>query len=109
MPDIFTDPELIQRRWRTRAKKIIITNPPSEVSDGKEKEIIFDVEDVPYDNNIPKYDISQQQEPLRIKVNDVVTETFTIFDPITKQNVTISVAGVASVIEEAFVKWKKGN
>ena len=109
MPDIYTDPELIQRRWRTRAKKIIITNPPSEAGINGKKEIIFDVEEVPYDNNMPKFDEARSKAPLKIGVMDVVAQTFTIFDPITRQNVTISVAGIASAIEEAYVTWQKAK
>jgi hypothetical protein len=107
MPDIFTNSELIERRWKTRAKKIIITNPPSDNETGLEKEIIFDVEDIPYDNNIPNYIESFQQPPLKISISNVASEIFVVFDPVTKQNITISVAGIASAIEEAFAKWQK--
>ena len=106
MPDIYTTSELLDRRWKTRAKKIVITNPPSDNELGLEKEIIFDIEDIPYDNNIPKYDESFQQPPLKISVPNVASEIFVVFDPITRQNVTLSVAGIALAIEEAFVKWK---
>lgn len=106
MSDIYTNAELLERRWKTRAKKIIITNPPSDNEGGLQKEIIFDVEDIPYDNNIPKYNETKQQPPLKVGLSNVVTEIFVVFDPITRQNVTISVAGIASAIEEAFVKWQ---
>lgn len=105
MPDIYTNPELIERRWKTRAKKIVISNPSTE-NDGK-KEIIFDVEEVPYDNNIPKFNESKQRSPLKIDLNSVATEIFTVYDPVTGQNVDISVAGIASVIEECYVAWQK--
>ncbi len=103
MSDIYTEPKLIERRWKTRAKKIVIVNPPNETDE--QKQIIFDVETVPYDNNIPSFDQSQQKQPLKINLMDVITNTFTVFDPITRQNVTISTAGIASAIEAAFVDW----
>jgi hypothetical protein len=106
MPDIYTSPELIERKWKTRARKIIITNPPSDASQEDQKEVIFDVEDVPYDNNIPKYEDSRKKTPLKVVLNDVITETFTIFDPVTRQNVNISVAGIATAIEECYVVWQ---
>lgn len=105
MSDIYTTPELLERRWKTRAKKIVISNPPTE-NDGK-KEIIFDVEEVPYDNNIPKFDESKQKSPLKIDLNSVATEIFTVYDPITGQNINISVLGIAKAIEESYVAWQK--
>ena len=100
MADIYTDSQLIERRWKTRAKKIIITNP----LDGQQQ-IVFDVEAVPYDNNIPKLEESQVKPPLKINVMEVATDMFTVFDPVTRQNVTISGAGIAMAIEAAFVEW----
>lgn len=105
MPDIYTTPELIERRWKTRAKKIVISNPSTE-SDGK-KEIIFDVEDVPYDNNIPKFDESKQKIPLKVDLSSVASEIFTVYDPVTGQNINISVLGIANAIEESYVAWQK--
>jgi hypothetical protein len=106
MPDIFTESTLIQRRWKKRAKKIVITNPSSEMASDNKKEIIFDVEEVPYDNNMPKFDETKSLPPLKVGFSDVITETFTIFDPITRKNVTISIAGIASAIEEAYFTWQ---
>lgn len=37
--------------------------------------------------------------------DEVVAETITITDPVTNEEITISVAGVATAIEEAYVKW----
>ena len=105
MPDIYTNPQVIERRWRTRAKKIVITNPPSEAGLNCQKQIIFDVENIPYDNNIPQFDQAQAQPPLKVNVNDVATQIFTVLDPVTGKNVTISVAGVAAAIESGFVTW----
>lgn len=100
MTDMYTDSQLIERRWKTRAKKIVITNPVEG-----QKQIVFDVEAIPYDNNVPKLEEAQTKRPLKINVEEVATNMFTIFDPVTGKNITISAAGIAMAIEAAFVDW----
>jgi hypothetical protein len=103
MSDIYTDPQLIERRWKTVIKKVIIINPSTNIENST-RELIFDIEKVPYDNNIPKYDESKKQSPLKINM-DQSSDIFTIFDPITRQNITISTIGLYSALEEAFTTW----
>jgi hypothetical protein len=105
MPNMYTNPELIERRWKSRIKKVIISNP-NPLVENSPHEMIFDVEQVPYDNNIPKYDQAQKTPPTKINVSNS-NDIFVVFDPITRQNITISTSGLLSVIEEAYSKWKK--
>lgn len=35
----------------------------------------------------------------------VITELITVTDPVTQQEVTVSIAGIATIVEAAFIKW----
>lgn len=45
----------------------------------------------------------QQPEPLKFRLADVAEDTRTVFDPILGHDVTISIAGLARVIEADFI------
>jgi hypothetical protein len=106
--DLLSSPQIIQRVWKTLAPKIVITNTPIAIHGNNEvvqRIINFAVQKLPYDNNLPNLNEIQNLPPLQVNFNDVATTVITVYDPVTGKNVCISIAGVAMVIQQAFVTW----
>ena len=83
-----------------RANRIIIHNPAGGVPS-----ISFRNEQVVFQDGEP---IATTKLPTTgRKLNEVITEMFTIVDPVTAQEVTVSIAGLAELIEQGFIKWFK--
>lgn len=98
MPDILSPLETVTKQVKTRAPRIHIENPS-----GPEKSISFASESVVMIDGVPVATLDAP--PVKRAFPAVAAETFTITDPVTGQAVTISVAGIATAIEEAYVRW----
>ena len=48
---------------------------------------------------------SVRERKLYRRVGDVATETVTVTDPVTQQQVTVSVAGIGGLVKAAMIKW----
>lgn len=112
MPDIITPSTTVEKTIKTRAPYIGITNPESPSSDPfLGKTIDFNCAHVLRldGKTVSTVNSDDEGKPLRsnIKRNvaDVYTQTQTITDPVTGQSVTLSVAGLALVIETLFAQW----
>jgi len=85
-----------------RANRVIINNPPkgeATVSFRNEKVIYEDVEGV-------ETALATSKLPSTVRrVTDVVAETVTVTDPVTQQEITVSIAGMDAIIEEFFLRW----
>lgn len=95
----FSEPILFERRWKTRVKRVIINNLLDD------KQLIIDVESIPYDNNVPNYNQIISLSPIKVNISKVASETVTTFDPILGQNVTISVEGLISALDQVLNSW----
>lgn len=81
-----------------RANRVVIHNPPK----GKQT-VSFRNERVIYEDNKP---VATTKLPSTNRhIEDVVTETTTIVDPVTGETITVSVAGMSRLVEEFFMKW----
>lgn len=85
-----------------RANRVVIHNPPTG-----EPTVSFRNEKVVYEN------VEGVETPLATsklpsttrRISEVLTEMATITDPVTQQEVTVSIAGMHAIIEEFFMKW----
>lgn len=100
MPDILSPIVTVQKRVKTRASEIVIQNPETGRGD---KVVTFATEHVTFLDGERQTAISGA--PVVRRVADVAAETVTVVDPGTGQTVTISVAGIAAAIEQAYVDW----
>ncbi len=98
MDAIISDPITTQRQLKTRANKLVITNPAQgdiHIRFLAEHLLLLDgVSIAP----LPCPDVVRN-------LMGVAAEVKTITDPVTGQPVTISVAGVADVIVKCFCDW----
>lgn len=98
MEAILTDPENVQRQIKTRASQLIITNPA--VGDIN---IRFKGENLLLINGVPTAPLPCP-DVIR-NLMGVATEIKTFIDPVTQQEVTVSVGGIADVIVKCFCDW----
>ena len=106
--EILSDPVIIQRVWKYIAPKVVITNTPIPVNangEDAQRIINFAVQKIPYDNNVPNLNEIINLPPLQLNFDDIETQVITVYDPVTGKNVSISIAGVAIVIQQAFCNW----
>jgi hypothetical protein len=100
MPDIISDPVVVTKRVKTRACQIYISNPyaaDKRLDFTSEARILLD------DAN---GGVEPQSPPAVTRmVSQVAAKTVTITDPVTGQAVTVSVAGIATAIEQCYVDW----
>lgn len=81
-----------------RANRVVIHNPPKG-----EKTVSFRNERVVYEDDKP---VATSKLPSTTRnIDSVVTEVATVTDPVTGQEVTVSVAGMSKLIEEFFMRW----
>lgn len=99
MSDIFSDPKIVEYREKIRAYRIQIENPLAG-----EKRIEYVTEKQPFLDGEPLGE-SQSAPWVSRNFSDVITETVTVVDPVTSEEITVSVAGIATLVESAFVKW----
>lgn len=98
MSDIFLPVEATEVKQKVRTNKITISNPyQGNKVISMRNEMITLVDDV----ERGRKNISNTTRNFA----DVQTELITITDPVTSQEITISVAAVATAIEETYVKW----
>ena len=81
-----------------RGRKLMINNPK-----GSEPTVVFRVEEV---TTIDDVDVGQKRLPNVTRVvSDVSSETKTVTDPVTTQEVTVSIEGMHLLISEFFNDW----
>lgn len=98
-PVIITDAVSVAKRVKTRAKRIIIDNP----IDG-DQSVYFEVEEHVLLDDVPTAGYRGAPDLSRV-IASVATKTVTVTDPVTGEDVTVSVAGVATAIQALFVDW----
>lgn len=98
MSDIFLPIESSEVKQKVRTNKITISNPYNgNKVISMRNEMITLVDDI----ERGRKNISNTTRIF----SDVATELITITDPVTSQEITLSVAAVALAIEDAYVKW----
>lgn len=99
MPDIFVPVDTsAEVKQKVRTNKITISNPFNG-----SKSMSFRNEKITLVDNV---ETGRDRAPNTTRsFDDVAAEMITITDPVTSQEITISVAGVATAIEEAYVAW----
>lgn len=99
MTDIYlNEPTLL--RTKRRAARIEIQNPYNPAS--AEKSISYIQEDVQVDAN-GNYLTSAPAPVLYFPVDQIITTTYEVVDPVTGQTVTISGAAIALWLEQDYV------
>ncbi len=98
MEAILSDPVSTQRQVKTRASQLIITNPAvGDINIRFRGENLLLLDGVPT-APLPCPDVIRN-------LMGVVTEVKTFTDPVTGQEVTVSVGGLADVIVKCFCDW----
>lgn len=92
---VCTDGEVKYQIW---PKRITICNPFNG-----SKAISFSSERITFVNDEECNTV--QDNSINRSFDDVEAETITFTDPVTEQEVTISVAGIVSAMEEAYSNW----
>ncbi len=112
MPDIITAPTTVEKTIKTRAPFIGITNPESPAgAPFAGKSIDFNCAHVLRldGKTVSAVNVDEEgkQLPSNVKRNigDVFMQKQTFTDPVTGQEVTLSVAGLAMAIENVFAQW----
>lgn len=100
MPDIISDPVVVTKRVKTRACQIYIDN-----AFAADKRIDFTSEARILLNDANGGVEPQSPPSVTRMMSQAATKTVTITDPVTSQSVTLSVAGIATAIEQCYVDW----
>jgi hypothetical protein len=98
MSDIFIPITGDELKKKIRTKKITIHNPYEG-----EKKMVFRNEERTLIDNVST-GVKNISNTVR-SFDNVITETITITDPVTQQEITMSVAGIATAIEDLYVRW----
>jgi hypothetical protein len=106
-PDLSTTAVSAQKQIVTRAGSIYITNPDQGIPVATfyvEQKLWLDgipIMPLPMDNP----DNPGITQIVRALTPDVVTQTIEFTDPVTGQDMTVSVAGVAAILTQIFATW----
>lgn len=85
-----------------RANRVVIHNPTKGTPT-----VSFRNEKVVYENidGVPTAVATSRLPSTTRNITNVITETVTVTDPVTQQEVTVSIAGMDAIIEEFFLRW----